>query len=137
MKINNYLQEFPEYLRGVRDAADNTINDYLHDVNRYLDYFREKVDPSLERFQIDASHIRGFVTFLRMAENENSTIERRLHGLYAFWSFLHDEHNFSAPISIRACHIRLKKKRNPTQPLMHKNYTLFMERVHDELTKIK
>jgi site-specific recombinase XerD len=137
MKINEYLKEYPEYLKGPRDATDNTVADYMHDVNRYLDYFREKVDPSLESFEINASHIRGFVTFLRIAQNENSTIERRLHGLYSFWTFLHDDHNFSAPISIRACHIRLKKRRNPTQPLMQKNYTLFMERLQDELTKIK
>ncbi len=137
MKINEYLKEFPEYLKGVRDAADNTVANYMHDVNRYLDYFREKVDPSLESFQIDEIHIRGFVTFLRAADNENATIERRLHGLYAFWMYLHDQHKFSSPISIRDCHIRLKKKRNPTQPLMQKNFTLFMERLQDELTKIK
>lgn len=137
MKINDYLKEFPEYLRGVRDAADNTVADYMHDVNRYLDYFREKVDPSLESFELDASHIRGFVTFLRMAGNENSTVERRLHGLYAFWTFLHDEHKYSEPISIRACHIRLKKKRNPTQPLKQKTYISLMERLKNELSKIK
>ncbi len=135
MKINEYLKEFPEYLRGVRDATDNTIADYMHDVNRYLDYFREKVDPSLETFQIDANHIRGFVTFLRLAGNQNSTIERRLHGFYAFWMYLHDKHNFAAPISIQACHIRLRKRRNPTQPLVEKNYIALMKRLTNELTK--
>jgi len=89
MKINDYLKEFPEYLRGVRDAADNTVADYMHDVNRYLDYFREKVDPSLDSFELDANHIRGFVTFLRMAGNENSTVERRLHD-FSLSSFQND-----------------------------------------------
>ncbi len=137
MKINQYLNGFPEYLKGVRDAADNTVSDYIHDVNRYLDYFRSKVDPTLEQFDINAGHIRGFVTFLRMAENENSTIERRLHGLYAFWMYLHDEHKYPEPIPLRLCNIRLKKKRNPTQPLMQKNYVTFMQRLQDELAKIK
>jgi site-specific recombinase XerD len=136
MKIEEYLREFPEYLKGVRDSADNTVSNYMHDVNRYLDYFREKVDPSLESFQIDEINIRGFVTFLRLAENENATIERRLHGLYAFWMYLHDQHKYPSPIPIRECHIRLKKRRNPTQPLMQKNYILFMKRLQNELTKI-
>ena len=136
MKINEYLKEFPEYLKGVRDTTESTVSSYMHDVNRYLDYFREKVDPSLESFQIDEIHIRGFVTFLRLAENENSTIERRLHGLYAFWMYLHDQHKYSSPISIEDCHIRIKKRKNPTQPLIQKNYISFMKRLQNELTKI-
>lgn len=137
MNINELLKQFPEYLMGVRDAAENTITDYMHDVNRYLDYYREKVDPTLVNFEINANHIRGFVTFLRLAENENSTIERRLHGLYAFWRYLHDMHNYPAPIPLRQCNVRLKKRRNPTQPLTQKTYISFMEALQVELSKIE
>lgn len=137
MKTDEYITEFPEYLKGVRDSADNTVKDYLHDVNRYFDYFRSQIDPSLETFKIDAFHIRGFVMFLRSAGNENSTIERRLHGLYTFWGFLHDQHDYPAPVSLRMCNVRLKKKRNPTQPLMQKNYISLMKRLKNEISRIR
>lgn len=137
MNFSQLLTNFPEHLMGVRDAADNTISDYLHDVNRYLDYYREKVDPTLDTFEINPNHIRGFVTFLRVAQNENSTIERRLHGLYAFWRYLYYEHGFSEPVPLRLCNVRLKKRRNPTQPLAQTNFVSFMERLQSELTKIE
>jgi site-specific recombinase XerD len=136
MNIDLYLQGFLEYLKGVRDASDGTVDAYLHDVDRYIEYFREKVDSSLLSFCIDAHHIRGFVMFLRSAGNENATIERRLHGLNAFWMYLHLEHDYPTPVTIQACNIRLKKHRNPTQPVIQQSYIILMERLHDELSKI-
>jgi site-specific recombinase XerD len=136
INLEQCLKEFPEYLKGVRDASKGTTEAYLHDVDRYMDYFREKVDSSLQSFCIDAHHIRGFVTFLRSAGNENATIERRLHGLNSFWTYLYLEHGYPAPISLQACNIRLKKHRHPTPPVVQRNYIFLMERLYDELSKI-
>lgn len=135
-KIDLYIQEYPTYLRDVRDGADTTIKEYLHDIDRYIQYFKEKADPTLETFCISPSHIRGFVAFLRKIGNTNSTVERRVHGVYAFWMYLYLEHGHSPPLPLQQSGVRIRKSRNPTRPIADKNYLMLMIKVKDELSKI-
>jgi site-specific recombinase XerD len=136
MKTDVYLKNYPAYLKHARDGADTTVKEYLHDIDRYIQYFEEKVDPTLETFCINLTHIREFVTFLREAGNSNSTVERRLQGVYAFWMYLHLDHNHPPPLPIKLSGVRIKKTRNPTRPIANNNYLLFMENVENELSKI-
>ena len=136
MNIYYYLESYPAYLKGVRDGAEETIKGYQHDIDRYIQYFKEKVDPTLESFSINLTHIRGFVLFLRELGNSNATVERRLHGVYAFWTYLHIDHGYPPPLPIKLSGVRIKKTRNPTRPIANNNYLLFMEKVEDELSKI-
>lgn len=137
MNMKLLLQEYPEYLRGVRDATDNTVKDYIHDIKRYLEYFRNQVDPTLDTFDISPKLMRNYLLYLRSLNNDDATIERRLHGLTSFWHFLHNQHDFSAPVPIRYCGVRLRKKRKPTRPIPTENYTAILEIVRNELSKIK
>jgi site-specific recombinase XerD len=132
------MKEYPDYLRGVRDSAENTVKDYLHDVNRYLEYFRNQVDPSMISFEINPKYMRDYMIYLRQTlKNDDATIERRLHGLSAFWLFLHHQHGYPAPVSLKNCGIRIRKKRKPTRPLLPENYTRILEVVDHGLSKIK
>lgn len=137
MNIKTLLQEYPEYLRCIRDASNNTVNDYVRDVKRYINYFGNRVDPSLETFDINPKHLRNYLIYLRSLQNNEATIERRLHGLTSFWTYLHNQHDYSTPITLRNCGIRLRKKRKPTRPIPTENYTAILEIVGHELSKIK
>ena len=138
MNVETLIKEYPDYLRGVRDAAENTVTDYLHDVNRYLEYFHNQVDPSVDHFEINPKYMRDYMIYLRrILKNDDATIERRLHGLSAFWLFLHHQHGYPAPVSLKNCGIRIRKKRKPTRPLLPENYTRILEVVDHGLSKIK
>jgi site-specific recombinase XerD len=138
MNIKDYIEQYPDYLRGVRDAADNTVKGYLYDINRYLDYYRSRVDPSLNSFDISAKLMRDYMIYLRQTlKNDDATIERRLHGISAFWLFLHHQHNYPAPVSLKVCGIRIKKKRKPTKPLLPDNYMSILEIIENGLSKIR
>jgi site-specific recombinase XerD len=135
-KIDHFIQEYPTYLRNVRDGADATIKEYRHDIDRYIQYFEENVDSTLESFCINLTHIRRFVAFLREKGNTNSTVERRVHGVYAFWMYLYLEHGHSPPLPLQQSGVRIRKSRNPTRPIADKNYLILMVKVKDELSKI-
>jgi len=135
-KIDHFIQEYPTYLRNVRDGADATIKEYRHDIDRYIQYFEENVDSTLESFCINLTHIRRFVAFLREKGNTNSTVERRVHGVYAFWMYLYLEHGHSPPLPLQQSGVRIRKSRNPTRPIADKNYLILMIKVKDELSKI-
>lgn len=138
MNIETLIKEYPDYLRGVRDATENTVKDYVHDVNRYLEYFRNQVDPSLDRFEINPKYMRDYMIYLRQTlKNNDATIERRLHGLSTFWLFLYHQHGYSSPVSLKNCGIRIRKKRKPTRPLLPENYTQILEAIDHGLSKIK
>ena len=108
-KITTYLSEYPDYLYGSLYATENTVRDYTYDVNRYINYFSDNVDQSLKTFDITPKHLRNYVIYLRRTlKNDEATVERRLHGISAFWLYLHNQHDFPAPVSLKVCGIRIK-----------------------------
>jgi site-specific recombinase XerD len=136
-QLQALLSEFFAYLKGVRAATEATIAAYKHDLDMYLEYLKCKSDITPGEFVLDDRSMRGFVSFLRARGNAESTIQRRLDGVSAFWKFLYLEHDFSAPKSARDCGIRLKNKRNPTVHIPRSDYRIFMEAVYVDLPKIK
>jgi site-specific recombinase XerD len=136
MDINRCLQGYPAYIRTVRDGAEATVREYRHDIEKYIQYFKENVDSTLEAFCIDLTHIRRFVVYLRETGNTNATVERRVHGVYAFWMYLHQEYGHPPPLPLRQSGVRIRKSRNPTRPIADNNYLLLMIKVKDELSKI-
>jgi site-specific recombinase XerD len=135
-QLEKILLEFYEYLTGVRAATESTIAAYKHDVNTYCEFLENQPNFSGE-FLINEQTIRGFVAFLRKRNNADSTIQRRLDGLNAFWKFLHKYRNFNRPIPIGDCDVRLKNKRNPSRSIPHNDYIIFLQEVDNELRKIK
>jgi len=136
-QLKDLLSEFFTYLKGVRAATDATVAAYRHDLDMYLEYLQSKPELASGEFLINERTIRGFVAFLRARGNADSTVQRRLDGVNAFWKFLHLEYDFNAPKSARDCGIRLKNKRNPSANIPRAEYQLFMETVYADLRKIQ
>ena len=135
--IKKLLTGFFAHLKGVRDATDSTVAAYAHDIDMYLEYLNSRPEHTPGELVINERTMRGFATFLRARENASSTIQRRLDGVSAFWKYLHFDHGFSEPKSVRDCGIRLKNKRRPTPSIPRKDYTTFMEAIYDDLGKIQ
>lgn len=136
-RLETILPDFWEYMTGVRAATDSTVAAYKHDINMYLEYLQSKADITPGMFVLDEHNMRGFAIFLRARGNADSTVQRRLDGVSAFWKFLHVEYGFDEPKSARDCGIRLKNKRNPSVYIPRAEYKTFMEAVYDDLRKIK
>jgi site-specific recombinase XerD len=136
-QLKNFLFEFFAYLKGVRAATDATVAAYKHDLDMYLEYLQSKPELASGEFVINERTIRGFAAFLRARGNADSTVQRRLDGVNAFWKFLHLEYDFNAPKSARDCGIRLKNKRNPSVNIPRSEYQTFMEAIYDDLRKIQ
>ena len=135
--LPKYVTGFFAYLKGVRDATDSTVAAYSHDIDMYLEYLESRPDKTSVDFEINERTLRGFAIFLRARKNASSTIQRRLDGVSAFWKYLHLDHGFSEPKSVKDCGIRLKNKRNPTNSIPRKEYFTFMEAVNVDLRKIQ
>ena len=131
------IQGFFAYLKGVRDSTNATVAAYSHDIDMYLEYLANRPDKTSDDFEINERTMRGFASFLRARGNASSTIQRRLDGVSAFWKYLHFDHGFSEPKSVKDCGIRLKNKRNPTNSIPRKEYFTFMEAVNVDLRKIQ
>ncbi len=136
-RLPDLLSEFFIYLKGVRSTTDSTVAAYKHDLDMYLEYLQSKPEITADGFVINDRTIRGFVIFLRARGNADSTIQRRLDGVGAFWKFLHIEYDFSEPKSERDCGIRLRNKRNASESIPRTDYKIFMETVYDDLRKIQ
>jgi site-specific recombinase XerD len=136
-QLQEFLSEFFVYLKGVRADTAATVAAYKHDLNMYLEYLQSKPELASGGFVINERTLRGFVAFLRARGNADSTIQRRLDGVSAFWKFLHLEYDFNVPKSTRDCGIRLKNKRNPSVNIPRAKYQIFMETVYDDLRKIQ
>lgn len=137
-KIDVYLSGFKLYLRGYRDASENTIKDYVHDVQQYIKYFSTQVDATLETFCIDENHFGNFAIYLTVLGNTSATRARRLNGLQAFWRYIYKKCEYPiAPVSIQECGIRFKKNRNSTQSITYEEYEILMKAVYHELLRIE
>ncbi|MDX9990888.1 MAG: site-specific integrase [Anaerolineales bacterium] len=136
-RLKIVLPDFLEYMTGVRAATDSTVAAYKHDIDTYLEFLQSKADIVPGEFVINERTMRGFAIFLRARGNVDSTVQRRLDGISAFWKFLHDQYDFEEPKSAKGCGIRLKNKRNPSVNIPRAEYKTFMEAIYDDLRKIK
>jgi site-specific recombinase XerD len=110
------------HLQGARRSASKTIEGYLYDLRTYLEFYREEINRDLNSLEFDKKTLRDFVIYLRKKKLSDSTIERRLNGLFSFWHFLHIDFSYPAPVKISEAGIRLKRHSQQTEPLSTENY---------------
>jgi site-specific recombinase XerD len=128
--VNLYVEN---HLKGARNSAPQTVTGYLYDLRTYLEFYREEVNRDLNSLEFDKKTIRDFVIYLRKKNLSDSTIERRLNGIFAFWQFLYIDFSYPAPVKISETGVRLKKRFKETEPLAEENYKTLLKRAIDDL----
>ena len=80
--------------------------------------------------------LQGYAARRREEKVSECTIEHEVHGILAFWNFCYENKNPIEPISFKKLNLPIKCSKNPTQPLTHAEYSLFMEKIYEQLTTI-
>ncbi len=84
--MDELLERFLGYLRGVQNASPYTVKNYGNDIGQFLDYCRAQGVSSLEG--VDRSFLRGYLAELHAAAYATASIARRVAELRSFGDFL-------------------------------------------------
>lgn len=87
--MNDWIEEFLDYLSVERGLALNTLESYGRDLRQYAAYLAEH--PAEATAPISRSTIVGYLLFLQSQGKATATIARRLAALKAFYQFLYRE----------------------------------------------
>ena len=87
--MNNYLNQYLNYLRFEKNLADNSIDAYRTDLDRYLAYLRAQniVRPE----NIKDRHIRRLIQVLSELGLTSASLARNLSSIRSFHKFLPSE----------------------------------------------
>jgi integrase/recombinase XerD len=86
------LSQFESYLLTEKRVAENTYAAYKRDVGQYASYLK-KHELKLEH--ADSSHIKSFLAHLHEQQVGARSMARKISSLKAFYSYLHDRHQFA------------------------------------------
>lgn len=87
MLWQSYIKGFKAYLKLERSLSTHSINAYLSDIDKLSQYFQSlKEIPAITNIQ--ASHIKSFISWLHELGVEASTQARVISGLKAFFTYL-------------------------------------------------
>ncbi len=130
------IKNFYRHQIGVVRSKKTTAKNYAYDAKQYISFFSLEIDETLTHFEITKSMIHKFVAYRRELGRAESTIERQVHGLIAFWDFLHLQGLATEPIPYKKLGLNIKPIVNPTQPLSKNDNNRFMKGIFDELETI-
>jgi len=86
VRIEKAIEHFLSELKGIRNAADNTISSYSIDLKQFTEFCYERDIDSVEK--ITQKHIRTFLVQLNSENNSTGTISRKLTSLRNLFNFL-------------------------------------------------
>lgn len=119
---------------GFKASARNTALSYASAARQYLTFYQERIDEQNTRLSISAQNIQQYVAYCREQGKKESTIETQIHGILAFWDFLHQQGlTPNEPVPFTKLNIRVKPKLNPVPPLSKEEERPIMQEVYDEL----
>ena len=84
--MSTNLQAFQDYLTMEKHYSPHTINAYIYDILAFEDFTLRNSKVALE--DIDYSHIRSWIVSLVNAEISNTSVNRKVSSLKAFYKFL-------------------------------------------------
>lgn len=84
--MSTNLQGFQDYLTMEKHYSPHTINAYIYDILAFEDFTLRNSKVALE--DIDYSHIRSWIVSLVNAEISNTSVNRKVSSLKAFYKFL-------------------------------------------------
>ncbi len=85
MRTEIVIQHFLSELKGIRNAADNTISSYSRDLKQFKEFCDERNITEIEN--ITQKHIRSFMVKLNVENNSTGTISRKLTSLRNLFNF--------------------------------------------------
>lgn len=87
--MQNYLQDFINYLSVERGLAPNTLESYGRDLSQYLNYLTEKKAINVQ--ETTQATVVGYLLYLQAKGRATSTISRSLAAIKCFYHFLAKE----------------------------------------------
>ena len=87
--MNDYLQQYLNYLRFEKNLSDNSVSSYKSDLERYINYLSTQKINRPEYIQ--SKHIRRLLQLLSELGLSTSTLARNLSSIRSFHLFLISE----------------------------------------------
>ena len=132
-----WLNGFRTYLAITKNLAPKTVISYIYDAKLYTEFASNSTPNKLKNITFDKKSLQGFAASLRMQELAESTIERQIHGVLAFWNFCYEETGRpKKPMRFRDLELHITSSKNPTSPLEKSEYLHFMKNLKDEIDNI-
>jgi len=84
--MNEYLEQFKEYLTKQKAVSSNTLQSYIRDIQHFFDYIKDNRYQS--PLQVNVYCVQMFIEELMKQKLSDSTITRRLASIRCFYRFL-------------------------------------------------
>ena len=92
--MNDYLQQYLDYLRFEKNLSDNSISSYKTDLERYISYLDTQYITRPDK--IESKHIRRLLQLLSELGLSTATLARNLSSIRSFHLFLISEDMISS-----------------------------------------
>lgn len=132
----DWHSDFLTYLLLTKNLAPLTAKAYLFDAEQIVVFVAPLISNDISAIPFSRKLLRDFAAHLRLKDLSENTIERQIHGTLAFWSYCHEQGYTTRAIPFKELGLRIKSSKNPTAALTPADYKFFMEKIHDQLTRI-
>ena len=129
----NWKKDFLNYFVVTQNLAPDTAKGYFYDAREYASFIFGEIPDDISNIEFSPLLIRDFAASFRMKGSQESTIERKIYGVLAFWLYCFEAGYVGKPLAFRDLGILVKRSLNPTDPLNRLEYKNFMEKIHVEL----
>jgi len=127
--------DFSTFSQLTENLAHLTSESYYYSAKRYIDFVSATDEVDIRSVPFSRKLLRDYAAGRRGKVSE-CTIEHEIHGILAFWKFCYENKNPIKPLSFKDLDIPIKCSKNPTRPLTHSEYSLFMEKIYAQLINL-
>jgi len=127
--------DFSTFSQLTKNLAHLTSESYYYSAKRYINFVSTTDEVDMRSVPFSQKLLRDYAAGRRKKVCE-CTIEHEVHGILAFWQFCYENKNPVKPVSFKELDLPIKCRKNPTQPLTHSEYSLFMEKIYEQLPTI-
>lgn len=85
--FSQYVQGFHDYILKEKSFSEHTLKSYLADLNQFFLYLHTDYCIN-DLLEVKVIHIRSWIAKLKANKNENTTLNRKISSLKAFFKFL-------------------------------------------------
>jgi integrase/recombinase XerD len=85
-EMNNYIEEYSEYIKNEKRMAPNSVEAYIRDINEFLVFIESKGLALMNT--VENTEVISFVLYLKNAGKSMSTSNRKIASIRGFYSFM-------------------------------------------------